>query len=264
MLYSLKEIAGSSYYRMRPLASLQFLYSKWEFARRRIDDPAEMLDMMGLDSAASLSDFGKWSDILRSVVLEAGCEPGQGGINMPEGKFLFGITRALRPKVIIETGVAAGVSSCFFIAALLENETGELYSLDLPTDAATKLSCADASTYSWPEKGAGWAIPAELRTRLGNRHHLVLEDVRSALPRLLKQLGKVDIFFHDDLHLPEHMFWEYNCAWKSLSSGGVLTSHDVNMGWIRFCRHHAIPSSRLMNLNRLCAVQKSNEPSKSI
>lgn len=263
MLYSLKEIAGSSYYRTRPFASLQFLYSKWEFARRRVANPADMLEMMGLDSATALRSFDKWSETLMRIVSEAGREPGQGGINMPEGKFLFGITRALKPKIIIETGVAAGVSSCFFIAALLENEMGELYSLDLPIDAA-KLSCADASQYTWPVKGAGWVIPSDMRTRIGARHHLILEDVRSALPRLLNEIGSVDIFFHDDLHLPEHMFWEYSSVWTVLTEGGVLASHDVNMGWIRFCRQYGIPSSRLMNLNRLCAVRKSTDRSKSL
>ena len=263
MIYSLKEIAGSAYYRTHPVESLQFIYSKWAFARWRINDPIAMLETLDLDPIAALSGFDRWSKMLEHVVFEVAQESGQGGINMPEGKFLFAITRALRPEILIETGVAAGVSSCFLMAALVENGSGTLYSLDLPVAGHTQLKCADASQYTWPQRGAGWAIPNELKKRIGLRHHLILEDVRTALPRLLAELGSVDFFFHDDLHLPDHMLWEYECIWKHLRNGGVLASHDVNMGWIRFCRHRRIPRQRLVNLNRLCAVRKHKEGSPS-
>ncbi len=255
MIYSLKEIAGSAYYRTRPVESLQFLYSKWEFARRRVNDPVALLEIIGLDPVASFHGFDRWAPMLERVVLDVAQHWGQGGINMPEGKFLFAITRALRPEVLIETGVAAGVSSCFLIAALIENGAGKLYSLDLPVEGQ-QLNCADASHYAWPQRGVGWAIPSDLKAEIGARHELILEDVRTALPRLLDQLGSIDLFFHDDLHLPHHMLWEYECAWKHLRDGGVLASHDVNMGWIRFCRDRCISRRQLINLNRLCAVRK--------
>jgi hypothetical protein len=257
VIYTLREIAGSSYYRTRPVASLQFLYSKWKFAKSRLEDPAEMLETLGLDPIAALDGFERWAHILEEVVFEAGRRSGQGGINMPEGRFLFGITRALRPEIVIETGVAAGVSSCFFIAALLENKEGVLYSVDLPTEGTRQLECADASRYSWPEDGVGWAIPRQMRTEIGERHRLLLEDVRIALPRLLRTLPMIGVFFHDDLHLPDHMLWEYQSVWEHLEPRGVLASHDVNMGWIRFCREHGIPRKRLANLNRLCAARKN-------
>jgi len=259
LIYSLKEIAGSAYYRTRPVESLQFLYSKWEFARRRVDDPIAMVEMLGFDPVAAFSGFDRWSSTLERVVFKVAQQWGQGGINMPEGKFLFAITRTLRPEILIETGVAAGVSSCFLMAALIENGRGSLYSVDLPVAGATQLKCADASQYSWPQRGAGWAIPDDLKKGIGARHQLILEDVRTALPRLLDELGSIDFFFHDDLHLPDHMLWEYECVWKHLRDGGVLASHDVNMGWIRFCRNRRIPRQRLVNLNRLCAVRKNKE-----
>jgi Methyltransferase domain len=255
-LSTAQEIAGSSYYRSRPLATLQFLYSRWEFARKRTEDPQTLLRMAGLDPMPSLDGFGGWAPILHTVVQEASRYEGQGNLNMPEGEFLFAATRALRPEVVIETGVAAGVSSCFLIAALIENGSGTLYSVDLPTDGNGQLGCADAARYDWPQKGVGWAIPAEMRTRIGDRHILILDDVRNALPRILSSVPHVDLFFHDDLHLPEHMLWEYESIWPRLRPGGILASHDVNMGWIQFCRNHNLPSQRLVNLNRLCAVRK--------
>jgi hypothetical protein len=88
---------------------------------------------------------------------------------------------------------------------------------------------------------------------------LILDDVRKVLPKLLSDLPHVDVFFHDDLHLPDHMFWEYESVWPRLREGGVLASHDVNMGWIRFCREYNLPGEKLVNLNRLCAAQKLSE-----
>ena len=259
MIYTFKELVGSNYYRTHPFATLQFLYSKWEFARRRVQDPTEMLELIGLDPSRAMRGFEKWERVLERVVSEVARHWGQGGINMPEGQFLFGLTRALQPEFLVETGVAAGVSSCFFIAALVENQKGTLYSIDLPINDGEDLKCDDASQYFWQERGVGWAIPEELKMRIGSRHHLILEDVRTALPQLLAKLPYIDVFFHDDLHLPDHMLWEYESVWEHLKDGGVLSSHDVNMGWIRFCRNRQISRERFVNLNRLCAVQKRND-----
>lgn len=258
-LYSIREIAGSSYYRSRPIASLQFLYSKWKFSRKRVDDPLAMLKAAGVEPIACMNGFDNWEHKLQRVISDVARYRGQGGINMPEGKFLYGITRALRPEFVIETGVAAGISSCFLIAALIENGSGRLYSIDLPADGESRLRCPDAANYDWPQKGVAWGIPTEMRARIGERHILILDDVRRVLPKLLSNLPHVDVFFHDDLHLPDHMFWEYESVWPRLREGGVLASHDVNMGWIRFCREYNLPGEKLVNLNRLCAVQKLSE-----
>src|SRR3954465_14183463 len=127
---TIREIAGSSYYRSRPIASLQFLYSKWKFSQSRIDDPSAMLKAAGFEPGVCMDGFSNWEGRFQGSIAEMAKYPGQGGINMPEGKFLYGITRALRPEIVIETGVAAGISSCFLIAALIENGSGRLYSID--------------------------------------------------------------------------------------------------------------------------------------
>ena len=257
LLSTAREIAGSSYYRSRPLAAMQLVYSKWEFARRKTDDVTEILRLIGIDPVASLTGFDKWAPTLEKIVHDVAQLKGQGNINMPEGKFLFAVTRALRPDFTVETGVAAGVSSSFIIAALIENGNGVLYSIDLPTEGSSRLHCSDTAEYDWPERGVAWAIPAEMKTHIADRHILVLDDVRCALPRILATVPHLDLFFHDDLHLPEHMRWEYESVWPRLRPGGVLASHDVNMGWIRFCRDHNLTQKQLINLRRLCAVRKS-------
>jgi hypothetical protein len=40
--------------------------------------------------------------------------------------------RSLKPRVIVETGVASGLSSAHILRALAANGTGTLHSIDLP------------------------------------------------------------------------------------------------------------------------------------
>jgi hypothetical protein len=54
------------------------------------------------------------------------------------------------------------------------------------------------------------------------------------MPSLVRRLPPVDIFFHDDLHTPEHMKWEYDLVWPHHAPSGVLISDDANYGWLRF------------------------------
>lgn len=171
--------------------------------------------------------------------------------------------RTLHPDIVVETGVAAGVSTSFFGAALIENKHGTLVSIELPPAENNSQVRPDGSRYLWQGRGMGWAIPSDIRTGLANRHRLILQDVRHALPDLLDQIPQIDIFFHDDLHTPDHMLWEYELVWPRLRPGGVLVSDDVNYAWIEFCRRSGASGSALENVDRLCALRKpgrSNEP----
>jgi len=53
-----------------------------------------------------------------------------GEISEPE--ILYVIVRLLKPEKVVETGVAAGVSSAFILEAMDDNGIGTLYSIDLP------------------------------------------------------------------------------------------------------------------------------------
>jgi len=122
---------------------------------------------------------------------------------------LYLLVRALRPRVVVETGVLYGASSAHILAALEANGTGELYSVDLPRDPS--------------EPAPGYLIPPHLR----GRWTLVEGDSRRELPGLLERLGGIDCFHHDSLHTREHMTWEYATALPRMRPGGVLATHDV-------------------------------------
>jgi predicted O-methyltransferase YrrM len=87
-----------------------------------------------------------------------------------------------------------------------------------------------------------------------------LGDVRRALPELLRSVPCVDLFFHDDLHTPDQMLWEYELIWPKLRPGGVLVSDDVNHGWVQFCKKHAQNGRALHNVERLSALRKPFRP----
>ncbi len=251
------EVSQASHYRIRPMAALRYAYAKWVFRRFRQASPSEFLLGLGIDVDLAFLGFSKWRSRLESVVsaVQRGNNV-QGGISFADGKILYGLVRALKPDYVIETGVAAGVSTSFFAAAIVENGRGRLFSIELPPELASRRALADGSVYAWRERGVGWAIPDEIRRALGDRHRLILQDVRTALPTLLDELTCVDIFFHDDLHTPDHMYWEYGIVWAKLSPRGVLVSDDANHGWIKFCGERGFDETAFHNVDRLCALHK--------
>ena len=165
-----------------------------------------------------------------------------GAVEPLGGALLYALVRAVRPEAVVETGTASGVSSMFLLAALERNGAGRLVSIDLPFSFAEHrllplVEGADIETdYASPippGKEPGWAVPDELR----HRWDLRLGDARELLPKALAELGSVGLFFHDSLHLREHMLFEFETAWPYLADGGILAADDVFQR-----RHDALPA----------------------
>lgn len=153
---------------------------------------------------------------------------------------LYLLTRTNKPEVIVETGVASGRSSMVILEALRENGRGRLYSIDLPqyyTGQNPHVSLDQGGREKYEgfinkEKEPGWLVPESLR----NNWQLILGDTKLELPKLLSQLNKIDIFFHDSDHSYETMFFEYNQAWPHINLNGFLVSDDIkrNMAFKNF------------------------------
>jgi hypothetical protein len=249
------------YYQRRPLEIFRYIYAKWQFKLNRLDTAEEFLKRLDISPDTALAGYSRWRPLLKDAIdrmLERdSIRTQQGGISEDDGKVLYGIVRSMRPGCVIETGVAAGIANSFINAALLENEAGILYSIELPpADVGTGMH-QDGGRFGWQAFGVGWAVPPEIRQAIGSRNILILEDVRTALPRLLRDLPQVDFFFHDDLHTPDHMVWEYNTVWPHLAVNGLLVSDDSNFGWIRFCRERKSRDRQFLNLSRLTAIRKT-------
>jgi predicted O-methyltransferase YrrM len=125
----------------------------------------------------------------------------------------YALARAIRPDVIVETGVANGISSSYWLLACHLNGKGRVYSIDL-----------DRGEYLPTGKPTGWIVPDFLRPIWS----LKLGDAREVLQEILAQVGKADIFVHDSCHSYEHMKFEFDQAYPHIRPGGLLISDDVS------------------------------------
>ena len=119
--------------------------------------------------------------------------------------------RILEPAVVVETGVAYGVSSAFILRALQENGRGVLHSVDLPP------------LRRGYERYWGMAVDGAL----GDRWVLHRGASARVLPGLLEELETVDLFVHDSLHTYRNMRREFEALWPNLRTGGALVADDV-------------------------------------
>ncbi len=119
--------------------------------------------------------------------------------------------RLTSPEIVVETGVAYGVSSAFILRAMEENGRGTLYSVDLPP-LRRKY-----------ERFWGIAVPDGLR----GRWRLHRGPSARVLPRLLRQTPTVDLFVHDSLHTHRNMRREFDAVWPHLRNGALLLADDV-------------------------------------
>lgn len=150
-----------------------------------------------------------------------------GGMAKDVGMMLYALVRLQKPDIVVETGVASGVSSAYILLALAKNKKGKLFSIDLPyaLDEERLLErMAGKSKTVIPEgKKPGWLVPEELRSNW----HLEIGKSSEKLPGVLQKTGSVDLFIHDSEHSYENMLWEYRTVWPFLKKGGFLLSDDI-------------------------------------
>lgn len=126
-------------------------------------------------------------------------------------RFCYLACRLLEPEVVVETGVAYGVSSSFILKALSENGRGRLYSVDLPPLRR--------------RYGRYWGIAVDEATKDG--WTLLRGSSRRVLPRLLEEVDSVGLFVHDSLHTSRNMRREFETVWPRLKEGGMVVADDV-------------------------------------
>jgi predicted O-methyltransferase YrrM len=157
---------------------------------------------------------------------------------MEGAEHLYVIVRLLKPQVVVETGVSAGISTAYILKALHDEGTGVLYSIDLPSKYYTPPP--ELATFPrlhaepLSEEQVGFAVPENLKERWS----LKLGKSREVLPSLLREIGCVDMCLHDSEHSYETMMFEFATFWNHLRPGGVLLSHDIswNKAFGDFCK----------------------------
>lgn len=176
--------------------------------------------------------------------LEGLAERGPFSIGLCE---LYVLVRRLRPRIIVETGVAAGVSTSIILRALDRNSGGTLHSIDLPNRAEGGYRNRDGRwdpVFTPARFEPGWIVPPSLRSRW----FLHLGDSRSVLRPVLERLERIDLFYHDSDHSYENMTFELHAAWPHLRTGGVVYADDVfwNTAFDDFCVQVSANSSAIV------------------
>ena len=144
--------------------------------------------------------------------------------------WIYSLCRIMNPRIVVETGVASGLSSAYILKALEDNGTGRLISIDMPNFEQKLIQESNEYSTKSPEgnipqgKNLGWLVPNDLR----NRWTLKIGLVKNILVPILDELGKIDIFFHDSEHTYENMMYEFRNAWSHIRKGGLLLSDDVD------------------------------------
>lgn len=168
-------------------------------------------------------------------------------LNTTFGKWIYCVTRFLKPRIMVETGVAHGNSSWIILNAIHKNGLGKLYSFDLPNHDTNDGYNIDVNRCE-----TGWLVPNELR----KPWHLIFGDTKDALPSFFRENPEIDIFFHDSGHSYEHMKFEFENSWPHIRKGGILLSDDVdkNQAFFDFTDKNSI---RAIEFNKGgCGIKK--------
>ena len=125
---------------------------------------------------------------------------------------LFNITINLKPKQIIETGVAYGWSSLAFLMAIKYNNNGKLVSVDMPYPALNN------------EKYVGHVIPNELKK---NWSLIRMADI-DGIPNAINKYKNFDLCHYDSDKSYQGRMNSYPILWKSLNKNGIFISDDIS------------------------------------
>jgi predicted O-methyltransferase YrrM len=164
------------------------------------------------DAVARFAAEIRASDFMAEMIRRRDACGSGGAMGAIDCATLYGLTRWLRPAVIVESGGYVGMSSAFILKALVDEKlaTAKLYSIELSEEC---------------DQGA--LIPDELRSASGS-----FVPMRGRVEDFLKRNEippSIDMFLHDSSHSYRHMLWEFREFWPRLRDGGLLVSHDVQM-----------------------------------
>jgi len=145
----------------------------------------------------------------------------------------YAAARALAPELIVETGIANGVSSAYLLLAIQKNGRGRLHSIGLRDPK-----------FLPPGREPGWIVPSWLR----GPWQVEIGDSREILAPSLSQFGSIDVFIHDTLHTYEHMLWELETAYPALRRGGLMLCDDAlwNSAFYDFAAKMREPDARIL------------------
>ncbi len=192
------------------------------------------------DAASEFWDL--WPNIMRELE-ERGIRPGpESFLSWNDGdagftRALWCIVRHLKPRKIVETGVAHGVTSRFLLEALERNGDGHLWSIDFPPY----------------ERHLRKEIGAAVGGRYSDRWTYIQGSSRRRLPKLLSSVEGIDLFIHDSMHSERNVRFELDLAWDALNPNGITIVDDVdaNYGFRSFTEAFSVGESLICDAEPL-------------
>ena len=196
-----------------------------------------------LDKAELVQEYLEMEKILISRIKQSKQNfPLTHNISSNSALFLYLMTRSIRPKTILETGVANGISSYYILSALLMNGSGTLHSVDISRNVGNIISSKEK---------ANW-----------NLHVISEENSRRDFINILRDIGSVDFFIHDSDHAYDGQMFEYESVYPVISNYGVFSSDDVDFSYafIDFCSKKGLKPSFLVSTDKVfgIAIKKSS------
>ena len=147
--------------------------------------------------------------------------------------------KLLKPKIVVETGIANGISTRRILDSFKDQTLSEsrLYSMDIDLKALS------------PELESNLQFKF-LRINQNND----FEKALKAVP------GLIDIFYHDSDHSYHNQYLEYSLVWERLSPTGIIISDDINWSnaFLDFCKYRGLKPKVLCDGIKFCGVISKN------
>jgi predicted O-methyltransferase YrrM len=241
-LQKYKSLLGKVSYKIQPAlwSSLKKECETWA------SHPQEIFKSLGTDIDSSQAE--EFSSAVSFIEERAErMWPSNYDFGRGSAELLFHLVRQFKPEVVLETGVANGLSTSVMLAAMDLNNRGELHSIDTTRDVG----------HIFGKNHPRW-------------HLHVTHGRPSDVARVAKEIGRLDFFLHDS----DHSYWgqmgEFRVASQYLKQGGFILSDDVDSSWAfrDFCSTLMQPFALLKDDAKLLGLVQfpgnDNLPSKSV
>ena len=193
----------------------------WEIARFQTTDSDELIHKILKKSGNLETEFDTLSQNLKYRIARAKnlAYPLNFGLETKQANFIYKFVRLYKPKQIVETGVANGVSTYFILNAMKKNGVGKLISIDI-------------------NKNVGGLLAGNEKTDW----RLYILNKKSSKKSLVKTLNEiknrnVSIFLHDSNHSYNWQLFEYENALKILKPKIIMSDDiDNSLAFYYFCK----------------------------
>lgn len=150
------------------------------------------------------------------------------------GETAYLLTRLIKPKSILEVGVANGVSTAYVLGALGElKSTADIRAIDKPQFESQirsqrgKRGLSGVGGIIPNKQEAGWVAPKDQRSKHGHQYYV--GDFTKILPKVTNSMPPIDLAIYDASKDSKEMKMAYDTLIQSLSPNGILISDDIGV-----------------------------------